>query len=186
MATAPFNLSTAASQRDVQTAWFAVAGAIVFVACTSTTLMSGHHTQMVVDYVWKSFFGEWHLKVTGPINLYGRKVGHFFGYGTIGLIFRQAWVASLRPRMFALRSYFALLCSALGVASTCALASLDEWHQMYLPQRHGSMYDALLDTLGAVFLAFAVWALRKLQRRQPVQQDEFVTLFCSHARRAWQ
>ena len=46
------------------------------------------------------------------------------------------------------------------------LASLDEWHQMYLPQRHGSMLDALLDCLGATFLTLAIWAIRSIQRRR--------------------
>jgi VanZ family protein len=167
MATSPALLNPSLSgNRAVSNGWLAVMFAILFVAFTSTTLMSGYHTQFIVNYVWKAIFGQWHCDDTGLVNLYGRKVGHFLGYGTIGLMFRKAWYSSLRAYVLAVRGNLTLLASALGVASTFALASLDEWHQMYLPQRHGSMWDALLDTLGALFLTLAIWAVRSLQRRR--------------------
>ena len=51
----------------------------------------GSHTQVIVDHVWRAIFGNWHASLIGPINGDdGRKVGHFFGYGTIGLLFRAA------------------------------------------------------------------------------------------------
>jgi VanZ family protein len=128
--------------------------------------MSGYHTQFVVNYVWNAVFGHWHYDDAGFVNFAGRKVGHFFGYGTIGLMFRKAWDNTLRAWMLSLSGNFGLLSSVLGIVSTFALASLDEWHQMYLPQRHGSMLDALLDCLGATFLTLAIWAIRSIQRRR--------------------
>ena len=150
----------------VSNGWLAVICAIAFVAFTSTTLMSGYHTQFVVNYLWNAIFGHWHYDDAGFVNFAGRKVGHFFGYGTIGLMFRRAWDNTLRAWMLSLSGNFALLSSILGIVSTFALASLDEWHQMYLPQRHGSMFDALLDCLGATFLTLAIWAIRSIQRRR--------------------
>jgi VanZ family protein len=167
MATSPTLLNPSfAGNRTVSNGWLAVISAIAFVAFTSTTLMSGYHTQFVVDYVWKTLFGHWHLDDTGLVNLVGRKVGHFFGYGTIGLMFRRAWHNTLRAWVLTLGGKLSLIASALGVVSTFALASIDEWHQMYLPQRHGSILDALLDTFGALFLTLAIWAVRSIQRRR--------------------
>ena len=103
---------------------------------------------------------------TGHVNWFGRKIGHFFGYGTIGLMFRKAWSASIRAYMLTLRSRIMLFSAALGVTSTFALGALDEWHQMYLPQRHGSMYDAMLDASGALFLNIIVWAAWAIRRRR--------------------
>jgi VanZ family protein len=140
--------------------------AVVFVAFTSTTLMSGAHTQKIVDFAWEHFLGKWHRSEAAFVNLAGRKVGHFFGYGTIGLIFRRAWYHSLRAYVPTLRGTAILVSSMLGIVSTFALASLDEWHQMYLPQRHGSLWDAALDTAGALFLTVAIAAIRALQRRR--------------------
>lgn len=167
MATSPALLNPSiTANRRVSHYWLAVISAILFVAFTSTTLMSGYHTQKIVNYVWKTVFGQWHFDQTGFVNWAGRKIGHFFGYGTIGLMFRRAWYNSMRAYVFALRGKLALVSSALGIVSTFALACLDEWHQMYLPQRHGSMYDALLDTLGALFLTLAFCALSAYRRRR--------------------
>jgi len=128
--------------------------------------MSGYHTQFVVNYLWNAVFGHWHYDDAGVLNFVGRKVGHFFGYGTIGLMFRRAWDNTLRAWMLSIPGNLGLISSVLGIISTFALASIDEWHQMYLPQRHGSMLDALLDCLGAFFLTLAIWAVRSIQRRR--------------------
>jgi VanZ family protein len=168
MATSPTLLNPArlTPRHSLRGAWLSVFFAILFVSFTSTTLMSGYHTGIVVNYVWHSLFGSWHLNDSGHVNWFGRKIGHFFGYGTIGLLFRKAWYTSIRAYMLTLRSQIMLFSAALGVVSTFALAALDEWHQMYLPQRHGSIYDAVLDTSGALFLNIAVWAAWTLRRRR--------------------
>jgi VanZ family protein len=168
MSTLPVLLSPSpvASRRTLRRVWIPVLCAVVFVAFTSTTLMSGFHTQKIVDFAWDNVLGKWHRSDAGFVNLAGRKVGHFFGYGTIGLLFRRAWYYSLRAYVMAFRGTAILVSSVLGIVSTFALASLDEWHQMYLPQRHGSLWDAALDTAGALFLTVAVAAIRGLQRRR--------------------
>ena len=168
MSTLPVLLSPSpvTSRRTLRRAWIPVLCAVLFVAFTSTTLMSGFHTQKIVDFAWDNVLGKWHRNDAGFVNLAGRKVGHFFGYGTIGLMFRRAWYHSLRTYLLALRGTAILAASVLGIASTFALASLDEWHQMFLPQRHGSLYDAALDTAGALFLTVAIAAIRALQRRR--------------------
>jgi VanZ family protein len=168
MSTLPVLLSPspATPRRTLSRAWIPVLCAVLFVAFTSTTLMSGYHTQKMVDFAWDTFIGKWHRSDTGFVNFAGRKVGHFFGYGTIGLMFRRAWYHSLRSYVLAFRGTAILVSSVLGVVSTFALASLDEWHQMFLPQRHGSLWDAALDAAGALFLTIAIAAIRALQRRR--------------------
>ena len=58
-----------------------------------------------------------------------------------------------------------LFSSTLGVASTFLLASLDEWHQRFLPGRVGCFRDVMIDTSGAVFLTFVLLGARMLRRR---------------------
>jgi VanZ family protein len=168
MSTLPVLLSPSSikPRRIFRSAWIPVLFAVVFVAFTSTTMMSGFHTQKIVDFAWDTFIGKWHRSDTGYVNLAGRKIGHFFGYGTIGLMFRRAWHHSLRAGVMALRGKALFVSSVLGIVSTFALASLDEWHQMYLPQRHGSLWDAALDAAGALFLTIAIAAIRALRRRR--------------------
>jgi VanZ family protein len=56
--------------------------------------------------------------------------------------------------------------ATLGVGSTFVLASLDEWHQTFLPGRVGCLSDVLLDTVGALFLNLALWAVYAYRRRK--------------------
>jgi VanZ family protein len=58
----------------------------------------------------------------------------------------------------------------MAVAGTAIVASLDEWHQNYLPSRTGTAWDVLLDTCAAVaaqFLLFlCYWSFGKFSRRR--------------------
>jgi len=79
-----------------------------------------------------------------------RKSGHFFGYGAIGLAWLRAWWMTL-PRSSFLPDAF------LALSETALVASCDEWHQSFLPNRTGSPWDVLLDCCGAIALQLAVY-----------------------------
>jgi VanZ family protein len=128
--------------------------------------MGGSHTQVIVDHAWRAIFGNWHASLIGPVNEDSRKVGHFFGYGTIGLLFRRAWHASMRAWALTAHSRLALFSASLGIACTFAVASLDEWHQRFLRGRVGSFHDVLLDTCGALCLNLLLFAYRAHKREQ--------------------
>lgn len=168
MATIPAltNFSSAAPRRSVRSEWIPVLCALGFVAFTSTTFMGGSNTQIWLTHLWKSFFGNWNLQWLGPMNGIGRKVGHFFGYGSIGLLFRKAWYSTMRAYAIAFGSRLVFLSAMLGVASTFFLASLDEWHQRFLPGRVGCVRDVMVDTIGALFLTLVLWAGRVIRRRR--------------------
>jgi VanZ family protein len=134
------------------------------VCFTSTSFMGGSHTQVLVDHVWNALLGTWHRNSTAIVNEVIRKVGHFFGYGAIGLLFRNAWHSSIRAHLAAINyrwlgSRLMLSASGLSILSTFVVAGLDEWHQRYLPGRVGSLRDVLLDTAGALALNLALWTL---------------------------
>ena len=140
--------------------------ALAFICFTSTSFMGGPHTQVIVNHVWRALFGNWHHNLTGPINGDGRKIGHFFGYGTVGLLFRRAWYLSMRAWALAAHSKLALFSASLGIACTFGVASLDEWHQRLLAGRVGSFHDVLLDTCGALCLNMLFFAWREHRRAQ--------------------
>lgn len=162
----PVSVASAQKRPSPQSAWIPVWCSLVFVCFTSTSFMGGSHTQVLVSDVWKALLGNWHYDLTGVVNGDGRKVGHFFGYGTIGLLFRRAWHASMRAWALAMKSKLALFSASLGIASTFAVASLDEWHQRYLPGRVGSFHDVLLDTCGALCLNVLLFAWRAHKREK--------------------
>jgi VanZ family protein len=70
-----------------------------------------------------------------------RKAAHFGEYGILGGLLLRAFRAgrtSWNPRW------------AVGaIAVAAAIASLDEWHQMFVPSRTASPLDVLIDTAGA-------------------------------------
>lgn len=73
------------------------------------------------------------------------KVEHFFYYGAMALLFARG----LGPRWF----WMALLVVPL-------IGALDEWHQLYIPGRNGSVYDWLADVFGTVVFVYAYVRLR--------------------------
>lgn len=153
----------------IQKHWIAVLCCLAFVCFTSTTLMSGYHTQFVVDGVWKALFGNWHNDWRGMANGDGRKIGHFFGYGMVGLIFRNAWERTLSARAVRLgrtlvNSRLMILAALMSVFSIFLVALADELHQCFLPQRVGSFGDVLRDTFGTVFLNLVLLAWRAYKR----------------------
>lgn len=168
----PFQTSESQSRKtkSLRSAWTPVLGSLAFICFTSTALMGGSHTQIIVDHVWRALFGNWHASLIGPVNEDSRKVGHFFGYGTIGLLFRRAWHVSMRAWALAAHSKLALFSASLGIGCTFAVASLDEWHQRFLAGRVGSFHDVLLDTCGALCLNLLLFAYRAHKRKQARQE----------------
>ena len=75
-----------------------------------------------------------------------RKTGHVLGYGILSVLLFRAWKVTLPEN--GLRwswrwTYLAFFCTAL-------VATLDEWHQSYLPSRTGTYRDVILDSAAAI------------------------------------
>ena len=90
------------------------------------------------------------------LHHYIRKTGHFVGYGTMGLLWLRAWWMSLPRAGFLLDATLALLGTAL-------VASADEFHQSFLPNRTGVPSDVLLDCCGAVMLTLLAYICARLR-----------------------
>jgi VanZ family protein len=145
--------------------WVPVLCAFAFIACTSTTWMGCQTTQIVVNAVWKALFGSWHWDLTGMVNGYFRKTGHFFGYGLISLLFQNAWYKTARAFAWVVRRWLTPFAGTLAVVTTFAVSGLDELHQHFVPGRMGSLRDALIDTAGAIFINVAFWSIRARRRQ---------------------
>ena len=107
-----------------------------------------HHRPL--RWLFESLFGhvsdgQWDL-----IHHLIRKSGHFFGYGLIGLAWLRAWWFTLPHSRFLTDALLALL-------GTATVASCDEFHQTFLPNRTGTPWDVLLDCTGAIVLQLIVY-----------------------------
>ena len=114
-------------------------------------------------------------RLFGPINFhdflvfhhYLRKTGHVVGYGVLSLLLLRGWRATF-GRTHALLWRTALL-SWLG---TAFVASMDEWHQTYIPLRTGTWRDAVLDSVaGLGFLLAAYFWLRRSEEAEQAGQN---------------
>lgn len=85
----------------------------------------------------------------GVIDLVGRKVVHMTEYGLLWWLWCRAF-AYRRP----------LLAAAIALA----YAATDEWHQTFVPGRHGSPVDWTIDA-GGVAIAWTLWAANRRRLR---------------------
>jgi VanZ family protein len=114
-----------------------------------------------------------HLTALGldTLNHVLRKTGHFIGYATLSLLFWRAWYRTLRDRTGESRLGLRLRCTGLALLGTLITASLDEWHQSFIPSRNATPVDVALDMTGAVaahLILFAIlWFMGRPRRGTP-------------------
>jgi len=137
--------------------WLPVAVGIAIVAIESTEGFGSDHTSGPLRHIFEFLFGH----VSDPnweiIHHLIRKTGHFIGYGFIGLAWLRAWWFTLPRSRFIHDALLALLGTAL-------VASCDEWHQTFLPNRTGSPWDVVLDCTGAIVLQLLVYLFMRIFR----------------------
>jgi VanZ family protein len=51
---------------------------------------------------------------------------------------------------------------------TALVASLDEWHQTYLPKRTGTVHDVILDSTAALVAQILIFVILRARKPEPV------------------
>jgi len=139
-------------------AWWPVAVGIALIATESTAAFGADRTSGPLRHLFEAIFGPVSPANWDLIHHYLRKSGHFIGYGGLGLTWLRAWWMSLPGLRFRSHSLLALLGTAL-------VATWDEWHQSFLPNRTSSPWDVLLDFCGAAVMIAIVYAYLRIFRR---------------------
>jgi VanZ family protein len=137
--------------------WTPVVIALCVIAAESTNTMSAKNTSSWLRPIVQRIFGVMQDASWETFHHVMRKTGHFVGYGLVCLTFLRAWLHTLykrgRPTLLAWR----LEACMLAILSTAIVASLDEFHQTFLPDRTGTPLDVLLDSTGALVVCVLVW-----------------------------
>jgi VanZ family protein len=136
-------------------AWLPVAIGIAAIVLESTEWFGANHTSHAFRRIFEALFGQVSNARWDIIHHYIRKTGHFLGYGFIGLAWLRAWWMTLP------RSHF-LPDAILALLGTALIASCDEWHQTFLPNRTGTPWDVLLDCTGALTMQLLVYAFMRI------------------------
>lgn len=90
-----------------------------------------------------------------------RKLAHFSEYACMGILVYVLWAqwTEKGKALYVLTIVWVLLSAAA-----------DEFHQLFVPGRYGSIADVLLDTVGGAFgMLLCVWSLKwysRIQRRK--------------------
>jgi VanZ family protein len=133
-------------QKQLLKAWIAALLWMVLIAIESTDWLSSEHTSRIL-YPLLHFLIGLDLARFEVVHHYIRKCGHFVGYFALSFLLFRAWRATLRlpwaPRWTLRWATIAFFMSAL-------VASLDEWHQTFIPSRTGAISDVILDSCAAL------------------------------------
>lgn len=132
-------------QRELLKAWIAAILWLIVITIESTSYLSGQNTSHILYPLFHFLFGidaahfePWHHLL--------RKAGHVIGYALLSFFLFRAWRETLpaEPRKWTFRW------ATLAVLGSLLVASLDEWHQTFLPSRTGRWQDVVLDTSAAI------------------------------------
>jgi VanZ family protein len=145
-------------------AWLPVLIGVCAIALESTPWLGSDHTSGPLRRIFEALFGQVSDAHWDLIHHYIRKSGHVIGYGLIGLTWLRAWRMSW-PDVRLLSH------AGLALVGTALVASWDEWHQTFLPNRTGSPYDVLLDCCGAVAMIATAWTFLSRFRPAPAVLD---------------
>jgi VanZ family protein len=137
-------------------AWIAAILWLIVIAIESTNLASATNTSRILYPLLHFIFGldwahfeQWHFFI--------RKGGHVVGYAILSILLFRAWRATL-PAMRNVR--WTPRWATIAILGTAFVASLDEWHQSFIPSRSGRWQDVVLDScagIAAQILIFLWW-----------------------------
>jgi len=133
-------------RKEIIKTWIAAGLWMLLIAIESTDMLSAEHTSRFL-YPLLHFLMGMDLAHFAVVHHYIRKLGHFVGYFTLSFFLFRAWRATLHlpwaPRC-------ALRWAAIAFTMSAVVASLDEWHQTFIPSRTGLFRDVVLDSAAAL------------------------------------
>jgi VanZ family protein len=147
------------------TNWWPALGWAVVISTFSTGLFTAENTSRVIVPVLHWAFPQVPLATLLAIHHFIRKAAHFTEYFILSLLILRG----IRAKRCELRLRWALI----TVLMVAAYASLDEFHQAFVPGRTPAVTDVLLDTAGGVaaqigMALFVVWIRLRDRRRESV------------------
>jgi VanZ family protein len=144
------------SLSNLASAWIPVLVCILVISMESTVYFGADHTSGPLQRFFEFLL---HRHFTGPqwwrLHLIIRKWGHFTGYGILSIAWFRAFWMTWPLGDGVKRSRITL--HSLAMLGTLLVASGDEFHQTFLPNRTGSIWDVLLDCCGGLLMQLLVW-----------------------------
>lgn len=138
--------------------WLPVALWIACISFFSTDSFSAEHTGSILNRVLTFMFGPIANPYFFTIHFMVRKTAHFVVYMILSILaYRSSRKTFPSPFNWQLR--WALL----AIVVVFATASLDEWHQSFVPSRTASPKDVAIDMAGGMFAQLFIVAFTRMQ-----------------------
>jgi VanZ family protein len=151
-------------RHHVLKAWIALILWLIVIAIESTAYLSSQNTSRFLYPLLHFLFGIEYARFE-PFHFFLRKAGHVFGYGLLSILFFRAFRETL-PVVSGARWTFRW--ANIAVLGTALVASLDEWHQSYIPTRTGTVHDVILDTCAGIAAQLALFLYQWKRNRSNV------------------
>ena len=129
----------------------------------STSYLSSANTSRFLYPILHYLFGIEDASFQA-LHHYLRKTGHFVGYFILSFLLFRSWRVTLP-----LSSRWAMRWAAIAFLMSGLVASMDEWHQTFLPSRTGTIHDVILDSIGALIAQILI--LLWLRSRNGIQPE---------------
>jgi len=144
--------------------WLAALLWLGLIAFESTNALSAAKTSRILYPLLHFLLGldpirflTWHFFL--------RKTGHVIGYAVMSLLFYRAWKVTISVSGY---PRWSIVWASIAFTMTALVASLDEWHQTFLPSRTGTIHDVLLDSTAALVAQLLIYLwLRGWQKPNP-------------------
>jgi VanZ family protein len=155
-------------QKDLLKTWIAACLWLGLIVAESTTFASAANTGHILYPllhllfgVTKAHFPTWHFFI--------RKSGHFIGYFTLSLLLFRSWRAT-----FPIAGVnWTIKWASISFFMTALVASLDEWHQTFLPGRTGTIHDVVLDSTAALIVQITLFVILRSRQPKQIQSQDF-------------
>jgi VanZ family protein len=155
------------AQHQVLMAWIAAILWLIVIAIESTAMLSAANTSRFLYPLLHFLLGlDWeHFDIW---HFYIRKTGHVIGYATLSILLFRAWRATL-PAMSNVK--WMARWATIAILGTAVVATLDEWHQSFIPSRTGRWQDVVLDTCAGVAAQFVIFLWLRGREKNTVRRE---------------
>ncbi|MFN2577195.1 MAG: VanZ family protein [Pyrinomonadaceae bacterium] len=126
-------------------------GVLIFLG--SGNVLSATHTSVLLRAI-RWLFPNVRDESLAVFHLLVRKAGHLTEYAILATLAARALQGSARD--FLRRHWF-----WLSLLLAIAYALTDEFHQSFVPSRTASIYDCLIDSVGALIGLTVIWSRRR-------------------------
>ena len=138
--------------------WGPVLAAVAVIVMESTRTFSAENTSGWLRPLFEAVLGRLSDPSWAELHHLLRKSGHFGGFGGVCVTFVRAWLLRDMPRAKNVKRWRGIAVLR-AIICTAAIASADEFHQTFLPNRTGKFSDVVLDTCGGIVACGVLWAV---------------------------